>query len=182
MDKSLFFLINQGLQNPVLDSIMPFITEKPYILFALIAIPVFIKDWKKSLAVIALCFIALLIGDGSANFIKHLFGRARPCQGLEDIRLLVNCGNSFSLPSSHAVNAFAVSATYAHFFRKTALPLLFFAALVAFSRVYVGVHYPADILAGAFWGGMISAVTLILHNRLSEKYSNTFLSNIISRN
>jgi len=180
MDRSIFFLINNDLHNSFFDAVMPFVTEKPLVLFIIIAIPVFFKDWKKSLFVIALCFIAFVVGDGSANILKHLFERARPCQGLEGVRLLVGCGKSFSLPSSHAVNIFAIVAIYAHFFRKTALPLLFYAALVAFSRVYVGVHYPSDVVAGAFWGGIISAIILILHNRLSEKYSNTFLANIIS--
>jgi undecaprenyl-diphosphatase len=180
MDKSLFFLVNQQLQNSFFDYIMPFITQKPFVLFAIIAIPFFLKDWKKSLLVMSLCFIALIIGDSSANMFKHLFGRARPCQGLDGIRLLVSCGKSFSLPSGHAVNVFAVAATYAHFFRKTVIPMLLFALLVAFSRVYVGVHYPFDVLAGAFWGGMISVVILAAHSRLSEKYSGGFLENIIS--
>ncbi len=180
MDTSLFFLINQGLQNSVFDYIMPFITQKPFVLFIIITLPFLIKDWKKSLLVISLCFIALLIGDGSANIFKHLFERARPCQGLEGTRLLVSCGKSFSLPSSHAVNVFAVAATYAHFFRKTIIPMILFALLVAFSRVYVGAHYPFDVIAGAFWGGIISVIILAAHSKLSEKYSNGFFANIIS--
>ncbi len=180
MDKSLFFLINQDMQNPVLDFLMPIITTKPYILFAVIALPVFIREWKKSLFVIVLCLIALGLGDGSANFFKHLFERARPCQALEGINLLVGCGKSFSMPSSHAVNAFSIAATYAHFFRKTAIPLLLFAALVAFSRVYVGVHYPSDVIAGAFWGGVISGIIIFIQSRLSGKYSNSFIAKIVS--
>lgn len=180
MDKSLFFLINQDMQNPVLDFLMPIITTKPYILFAVIAVPIFIREWKKSLFVIVLCLIALGLGDGSANFFKHLFERARPCQSLEGINLLVGCGRSFSMPSSHAVNAFAIAATYAHFFRKTAIPLLLFASLVAFSRVYVGVHYPSDVLAGAFWGGVISGIIIFAHSRLSGKYSNSFIAKVVS--
>ncbi len=180
MDTSLFFFINHGLQNSVFDLIMPFITTKPYIFFILVAIPVFLKNWQKSLFVIALCFIALAVGDASGNILKHLFERPRPCQNLvgidsyrEGVRLLVGCGGAFSFPSNHAVNTFAVAATFSHFFRKTALPMFSIAAVVAFSRVYVGVHYPSDVVAGAILGGIIAGIILVLHNRfrLIDKFS-----------
>src|SRR4030066_928366 len=170
MDTSLFFLINQGLQNPFFDLIMPFITKRSYILFAIFAVPAFFKDSKKSLFVIALCFIALALGDASANILKHLFERPRPCQALENVRLLVGCSGSFSMPSNHAVNAFSVAATFSHFFRKTAVPMFLIAALVALSRIYVGVHYPSDVIAGAVLGGVIAGIILILHKWSSERF------------
>jgi len=177
MDTYLFFLINQSLQNSIFDVIMPFITRRAYILFALIAIPAFFKDRQKSLLVFILCFIALAIGDASANILKHLFERPRPCQNIvgidsyrEGVRLLIGCGGSFSFPSNHAVNAFAIAATFSHFFRKTALPMFFIAAIVAFSRIYVGVHYPSDVIAGVAWGGIVAGVVLLLHKWSSERF------------
>ncbi len=177
MDTSFFFLINQGLRNTAFDLVMPFITKRADILFFLVALPLFFKDRKKSIFVIALCLTALAVGDASANMLKHLFERLRPCQSLvgidsyrEGVRLLVGCGGSFSFPSSHAVNAFAVAATFSHFYRKTALPMFLIAALVAFSRVYVGVHYPSDVVAGIIWGGAAAGVVLFLHKWSSERF------------
>ncbi|MEF9437648.1 MAG: hypothetical protein L0922_02460, partial [Candidatus Mariimomonas ferrooxydans] len=108
MDTSLFFFINQGLQNIIFDFIMPLITKKPYIFLGAAALPWFFKDWRKGLFVLSLCMAALAVGDASANILKHTFERLRPCQALvgidsyrEGVRLLVGCGGSFSFPSKH---------------------------------------------------------------------------------
>jgi len=170
MDTCLFFLINQGLQNNFFDLIMPFITERAYILFALIIIPFFLKDQKKVLFVIILSLIALAAGDASSNILKHLFQRPRPCHELENIRLLVGCGGSFSFPSGHAVNAFAVTMTFSYFFKKATLPMFFVAAVVAFSRIYVGVHYPSDVITGTIWGGIIAGFIIFLYKWSSKRF------------
>jgi undecaprenyl-diphosphatase len=149
---------------------MPFITQRYYILFALLAIPAFIKDRRKGFFVLGLSLISFALADAGANMLKHLFERPRPCQALENVRLLVGCGGSFSFPSNHAVNAFAIAATFSHFFRKTAVPMFFIAVLVALSRIYVGVHYPSDVIAGAVIGGVVAGTVLILHKWSSERF------------
>ncbi len=170
MDTSLFFLINQGMHNPFFDFIMPFITKRADIFFVLIAIIAYLKDRKKSPLVITLCLIAFVIGDGGSHSLKHIFERPRPCRSLENVRLLVGCTGSFSMPSNHAVNAFAIAATFSHFFRKAALPMFLFAALVGFSRIYVGVHYPSDVIAGAVVGAIIAGVIIVLHKWSSVRF------------
>ncbi|GAB4537091.1 MAG: phosphatase PAP2 family protein [Thermodesulfovibrionia bacterium] len=163
MDTELLYFINRGLQNPVFDTIMPFITERTYIPFLLVIIPVFIKDMKRAFLVMLLCVFAVTIGDISANILKHIIARPRPCHTLKDIRLLVGCGGSFSMPSNHTVNAFTLASTFSHFFKKTAIPMFTVAMLIAFSRIYVGVHYPSDVLIGALWGGMVAGLTILLY-------------------
>ncbi len=186
MDTSLFFFINQGLQNIIFDVVMPFITKTPYILFIAIVLPVVYKDWRKGLFVLSLCFIGLALGDGSANILKHTFERLRPCQALvgidsyrEGVRLLVGCGGSYGFPSAHAVNAFVTATIFSHFFRKAALPMFSIAVLVAFSRIYVGVHYPSDVIAGMLMGGIIGQTITALYawstGRFQEKPYTTIL-------
>ena len=172
MDTYLFFLINKGLQNSFFDLIMPLLTKRAYLLLVLIVIPVFSKEWKKGLQVLGLCLLSFAIADPSANILKHLFERPRPCHilNLKDMNLLVGCGRSLSFPSNHAVNAFAVAATFSHFYRKAALPMFFFAALIAFSRIYVGVHFPSDVIAGAIWGGAAAGLVIFIHKWLSKKF------------
>jgi len=166
MDTALFYYINRGIQNPLFDKLMPFITERTYVPFLLVIVPVFIRDMKKTLLVIFLCLFALTLGDITANLLKHLFARPRPCHTLRDIRLLVGCGGSFSMPSNHAVNAFAFAAAFSHFFRRTALPMFTIAILIGVSRVYVGVHYPSDVVVGASLGGMVAGLAIILYTKL----------------
>jgi len=171
MDTSLFFLINKGLQNSFFDMIMPLLTKRAYMLLVIILIPVFSRERAKGLQVLGLCLLSLAVADSSANILKYLFERPRPCRILEDVRLLVGCGRSFSFPSNHAVNAFAVAATFSYFYRKAAIPMLFLAFLIAFSRIYVGVHYPSDVLAGALWGGIITGIVVLAHRWFSKRFS-----------
>jgi undecaprenyl-diphosphatase len=171
MDTSLFFFINSSLQNGFLDIVMPFVTERGYLLFLLIVLFTFFRDRKKTLIVLLLTLLAFVFSDANANVLKHLFQRQRPCHELENVRLLAGCGGSFSFPSAHAMNAFAIAATFSHFFRKTAFFTFPLAFLVAFSRVYLGVHYPSDVLAGAVAGGAVAWITISLKEWFSESFS-----------
>jgi undecaprenyl-diphosphatase len=132
---------------------MPFITAKAYLLFLPFLAWLFLKDRKKTGMILILALATLLIADWSSNTLKHFFERTRPCSDLNGVRLLIGCGKSFSMPSNHAANAFAFAAPL-YFLLKNKIRYLFLgiALLVSFSRVYVGVHYPSDVLVGAVIG------------------------------
>ncbi|MDO8281667.1 MAG: glycosyltransferase family 39 protein [Thermodesulfovibrionia bacterium] len=170
MDTSLFFFINNSMQNSFFDLIMPFISNRAYLPFLLIVSYEFFKDRKQTLFVLSLCVLAFALGDSSANILKHIFERPRPCHALEGIRLLTACGSSFSFPSGHSVNSFAIAAVFAHFFRRTAFATFTLAMLVAFSRIYIGAHYPSDVLAGAIWGGVTAWVIIDLQKWFVKGY------------
>ncbi|MBI4842743.1 MAG: glycosyltransferase family 39 protein [Nitrospirae bacterium] len=158
------------MQNSFLDIVMPFISEKAYMIFFIIVLFTFAKEKKKVLLPLMLSFFAFIIGDMSSNMLKHLFEMPRPCQALEGVRLLSACGSSSSFPSGHAVDSFAVAAVFSHFFRRIAFLTFPLAALVALSRVYLGVHYPLDVIAGAVWGGVIAWMIIVLQGLYSENF------------
>jgi undecaprenyl-diphosphatase len=109
----------------------------------------------------------------SSSVIKPLVERPRPCHGETmnlDVRLLVDCGSGFSFTSSHATNhfglAFFLIFTLGKRWKYIIAPLIVWAVIVAYAQVYVGVHYPLDVLSGALLGICIAFM-------LSEMYKFT---------
>lgn len=161
IDTALFLFINVTLANPVTDLIMPVITSDWLlrILYA-IAVVLFLIFGNARLRWVALFSVLVLVltDQVSAGLLKPMIGRLRPCQTLQNIHLLVNCGGGKSMPSSHAANAFGQAMLFSVIYRRWAWPLLVIAALIALSRVFVGVHYPFDFVVGSIIGAAIGYV------------------------
>ncbi|TSA23496.1 phosphatase PAP2 family protein [bacterium] len=158
VDQSVFLFFNNTLSNSIFDKIFPIITEpKNWLIVTLIAMIFFIfKEKKKAIGVIALVLVAAVLSDLIAyRIIKPLFGRLRPCHPeyfIQGGRFLVGMKTSFSFPSNHAMNMFTAATVLSYFYQKYSGYFLGFAALIGFSRIYVGVHYPLDIIGGAVFG------------------------------
>ena len=165
LDKELFLFLNLKLQNRFFDFLMPFITEfKNWrILFFLIILAMLIFGKKKERMAAVLVLIVLGAADSSVNLLlKSWIGRVRPCNVFPQVHLLAGCSHSGSFPSSHAANIFAAGTILTFFHRRVWLIWLAIAVTVSFSRIYVGVHYPLDVLAGAFYGILLGAAVLIV--------------------
>lgn len=174
IDKALFYFFNTTIANPVFDFIMPIITEMKYLIFLYAAFLIYlmIKFKKLGIFVTILAILTVAVSDQiSSHLIKKAVGRERPCRELQDVRLLTGCGPGKSFPSSHAVNNFAAALILAYFFRKYRYWIYGVAASIAFSRLYVGVHYPIDVLCGAIIGTAIAAliITLVVKSNILKK-------------
>ena len=164
-DKWLFQLINGDLGNPVFDFLMPIVREKKVwlLLYLYLAYHFFatyrLKGWFLVLGFV----LSVGISDfTSSSLIKKSVQRIRPCNDVEMVDRVVtrvSCGGGYSFTSSHASNHFAIAV-----FLITALglsgkwqqrALLAWAGSIAFAQVYVGVHYPIDVTAGATLGSLI---------------------------
>ncbi len=182
-DEQLFHIINNDWHNAFLDAIMPAWREKKtwiplYVMIAAFAI---IKFKIKGLYFLIAIALTVGIADNvSSQLIKKNVKRIRPCNDAtlqEEVRLLVPCGSGYSFTSSHATNHFAVatfiSMTLGQFYRKIRFPFFLWAATIAFGQVYVGVHYPLDIVCGALLGSLIAFILAKIYLRLgSVKISN----------
>lgn len=174
LDRELFLFFNLKLQNRFFDFLMPFITEfKNWrILFFLIMLAMLIFGRKKERIAVVLLLIVLAVADSSVNLLlKSWIGRVRPCNVFPQVHLLAGCSHSGSFPSSHAANIFAAGTILTFFYRRVWLIWLAIAVTVSFSRIYVGVHYPLDVVGGAFYGILLSAVILFVSKSIFQMQS-----------
>jgi len=165
LDKEIFLFVNLKLQNRFFDFLMPFITEfKNWrILFFLIILAMLIFGRKKERIAAVLVLIVLAVADSSVNLLlKSWIGRVRPCNVFPHVHLLAGCSHSGSFPSSHAANIFAAGTILTFFYRRVWLIWLAIAVTVSFSRIYVGVHYPLDVLGGAAYGILLGVLILLI--------------------
>jgi len=172
-DTWLFFVVNKTLANPVFDVIMPFITnDKTFripILITWLALIIF--GGKRGRIIAFLIIFTILISDQVSSFVvKPLVGRIRPCNALEGVHLLVGCSGSFSFTSSHAANMFAAATLFSFFYSKARYYFFTYAAMIAYSRVYVGVHYPFDVIGGAVLGFIAAWIIVIIYKYILVKY------------
>jgi undecaprenyl-diphosphatase len=171
IDVKIFFLINNTLKNNFFDFIMPFITTTKnfYIIFLLIFLYLIIfGKFRGKVAAISIV-VGVTISDLlCSKILKHLINRPRPFMIMDEVIKMVSAAGP-SMPSSHAMNSFTVATMFLLFFKKNGcneknwfikiiksywvgIIAYFFAFLSSYSRVYVGVHYPSDVLLGAILG------------------------------
>ncbi len=170
LDEKLFLYLN-GLHVDFLDAIMFWISEK-YTWIPFYAILLGLIVWKfKVRAVYVLLGIGLVIlfaDQFTSGFMKPFFERFRPCHdpdlaGL--VYLVKGCGGKFGFASSHAANTFGLATfvylLFSRIYRYTGF-LFLWAFIVSYSRIYLGVHYPLDIIVGGAIGALIGWLIYIL--------------------
>lgn len=154
MDGDVLMFIQEVIRNPVLTPVMKIITSLGnsgmiwIIITAVLLIP---KQTRKTGWLSACALLASLLINNI--LLKNLVARVRPYYAVEGLLPLVRKPREFSFPSGHAGSSFASAwVLYRRLPKKYGVPALVLAILIAFSRLYVGVHYPTDVLAGVITG------------------------------
>ena len=182
-----FYWINHGLDNRFFDFLRPLITDFGSILAWFIVLGLmFIWGGQRTRKIAVLGVAALILANVVVYSLKFFVAEPRPFLTLANVDLLVHAEETYSFPSGHAASSFAAAfiigckyrlkikeKTYSLFY-----PLMIFAAVVGFSRIYIGVHYPYDVIVGAIIGIVSGYLVLKLWNHdLTERISSINIKN-----
>ncbi len=170
MDQALLELLNPLVSWPGLRQLC-WLVAQPWA--ALIVVLAVLADlaWRRRWWQIPIAAVAVISADLlCARLLKPWLARPRPCAGLEDVLAPFGCGSGSSMPSCHAANIFALAAVI---HRPWAWGL---AALVALSRVVIGVHYPSDVLVGAAVGVLLGGALRLMASRSRRRRTDSLPS------
>ena len=176
IDTILFLVVNRSFSHWILDRFFLTATEPNYYITPMIlAFFFFLRiNWKKTLMVAALAAITLALTDTLCNMVfKPLFGRPRPCDPelmVQGARCIAGLKSSLSFPSAHAMNIFAQATLFALLYPAKRIFFFAFAGIIGLSRIYVGVHYPFDVIGGAIAGSVIAVGVYAAYWVLKKKY------------
>ena len=171
LDGGFLLFLQESVRNPILNSIVIFITSLGnggmiwIVATILLLIP---KKTRKIGIMSAVALLGSLIINN--NIIKNLVRRPRPFVKFTDLQIIIPTPSEFSFPSGHTASSFAAASVfYRHLPKKLGITSVVLAGLIGFSRLYVGVHYPTDVIAGVIMGVLLSYMAEFLVNYLGNK-------------
>lgn len=167
MNISIFYLINNNLNNYFLNLILPYLTNLGSIaVLLLICVVLYVTGGKKEKKVALIAILGLAIASLIVSLIKPIVGELRPFLVLQNVNLLVQEKGIYSFPSGHTSLAFTVATILGLSYKFKNISLIYItlaiAAVVGFSRIYLGVHYPIDVLGGSGVGVLSGLAALKL--------------------
>lgn len=153
LDMTILNAINNYCHTASLDKIMPLITLLGNVgmIWIVIAIALLIskKYRREGVMILAALLLSTILGEG---ILKHLVHRPRPCAGVVPSNLLIAKPLTYSFPSGHSASSFAAGGIIVANIKKYGVPAILLAVLIAFSRLYLYVHYPSDVVSGMLLG------------------------------
>ena len=170
LDFNILFWIQDLIRNDVFDVIIPFYTslgEDGIIWIALGLILLIPKKYRKTGIMVLAALLVMLVVNNIV--LKNLIARPRPCWTYPEMVQLVHNPSSYSFPSGHTTSAFAVAFTVFSQHKKLGKVIIVMAAIMAFTRLYVFVHFPTDIYGGILVAAAITTFVCFMEKKISPK-------------
>lgn len=174
IDLTVFYFFNHTISTGVLDKFFSIITDvnKWYIAYIILIGLAFFKGGRRGkIAVLGLILLIIVTDQTGYRILKEFFERVRPCNALTDAITPVGCAGGFSFPSNHALNNFAAAVFLLRLFPAYKWIFLIVATLISISRIYLGVHYPSDVIGGALIGAVFGYLFSIGALKLEEYFT-----------
>ncbi len=175
IDLAIFYFFNHTISTGFLDKFFSIITNVNnwYIAYIILLGILFFKGGRKGkIAVLGIIILITVTDQTGYKLLKEFFERVRPCNALPDVLSPLGCAGGYSFPSNHALNNFAAAAFFSMLFPNYKVVLYVTASLIAISRVYLGLHYPSDIIAGAAIGMIFGYIFALAVLKINEYFDN----------
>lgn len=168
-DFEILYFIQEHIVNPTVDSVMIFASALgDYgMIWISIALCMLFSKKTRVCGILIICSLLFCLITGEI-ITKNLVCRIRPCYQDMTINMLVERPHSYSFPSGHSSSSFASATTLFLFNKKIGIPALFLASIIAFSRMYLFVHFPTDVLVGIIWGVSSSLIAFWIYKKFYD--------------
>ena len=180
-DRELFVFLHQGIENSFFNWLLPVVRNRyiwiPFYIFIISYVVSSFSSLKAYYYLIFIIFSVVITDQVSGKWLKYAVERNRPCHDTELVDVVtprVHCRYSFSFPSSHATNHFGLAMILSFLLFRNKLKwkvgLFGWASLISIAQVYVGLHYPSDIIVGAILGITLIQLFIVAINPIVKRF------------
>ena len=164
IDGAILLFIQNNLRSPALTQFFKAVSNYGVIVMAAYFVILLLWERRKLFPIASACVVSGLLGNFSKDYLKHLVKRPRPFLDIPALEPLIKRPKGYSFPSGHTCAAFGLAVSWSRVMRSGKVSVIVFlmAVLMGFSRLYVAVHNPSDVIVGALCGVLSATISIYI--------------------